>query len=99
MEHEGMVERGRLYPNNVSLKEDLVAPEFTYSLNTGKMLLESKQSMKARKVCSPDLADALALTFSYPVSRGEHKTRGEEHHVHGEEGGHMIMCFPSVSVP
>lgn len=74
---------GGCIPNNVSLKEDLVAPEFTYSLNTGKMLLESKQSMKARKVRSPDLADALALTFSYPVSRGEHKTRGEEHHVHG----------------
>jgi phage terminase large subunit len=35
--------------------------------------LESKKDMKARGLASPDAADAIALTFSYPVaSRGEY---------------------------
>jgi hypothetical protein len=31
------------------------------------VVLESKEHLKARGVASPDDADALALTFAYPV--------------------------------
>ena len=37
----------------------------------GKLQLESKKDMKARGVPSPNRADALALTFAYPVQKGE----------------------------
>jgi phage terminase large subunit len=40
--------------------------------------LESKKDMKARGLASPDAADAIALTFSYPVaSRGEYNLKTE----------------------
>lgn len=35
--------------------------------NAGKVFLESKEDMKKRGIASPNRADALALTFSYPV--------------------------------
>jgi len=39
--------------------------------SSGAIQLESKESMKKRGVASPDVADALALTFSYPVANKE----------------------------
>ncbi len=44
----------------------LTAPEYGFNLKQ-EILLESKDSMRKRGVASPDLADALALTFAYPV--------------------------------
>jgi phage terminase large subunit len=39
----------------------------------GSIFLESKKDMKARGLASPDAADAIALTFSYPVAnRGDY---------------------------
>jgi phage terminase large subunit len=44
----------------------------------GSIFLESKKDMKARGLASPDAADAIALTFSYPVaSRGDFSARTE----------------------
>jgi len=34
--------------------------------------LESKKDMKARGVASPDAADAIALTFAFPVAHREY---------------------------
>ena len=48
------------------LRDDLVAPEYHYT-PTGKVLLESKANMRKRGLASPDLGDALALTFAMPV--------------------------------
>ena len=51
------------------LLNDLVAPE--YSVNPlGKIQLESKESMRKRGVASPDLGDALALTFTCKPGSG-----------------------------
>lgn len=54
---------GRL-PNIPSLAKELVAP--TYTLKNGKFLIEPKDQIKARLGFSPDMADALALTFALP---------------------------------
>jgi hypothetical protein len=52
-------------PNDPELKAQLIDPEATE--NAQGILLERKQDMAARGLASPDIADSLALTFSYPV--------------------------------
>lgn len=48
----------------ITLVDELTAP--SYSLNTSEaILLESKKSMRARGVVSPNIADALACTFAF----------------------------------
>lgn len=53
-------------PDTPDLIGGLTAPEYGHK-PTGEILLESKDAMRKRGVSSPDLADALALTFAYPV--------------------------------
>lgn len=53
-------------PDIPDLISGLTAPEYGFK-PTGELLLEAKDSMRKRGVGSPDLADALALTFAYPV--------------------------------
>lgn len=60
------LEDGGLIPQSNDLIEDLVGPEYSFVPN-GAKALESKKVMKARGLASPDLADALALTFASPV--------------------------------
>ncbi|MDR1745490.1 MAG: hypothetical protein LBS30_07040 [Planctomycetota bacterium] len=48
------------------LRNDLIAPEYHYTF-AGKIQLESKDAMRRRGIASPDLGDALALTFAMPV--------------------------------
>ncbi|MCC8166621.1 MAG: DEAD/DEAH box helicase family protein [Planctomycetes bacterium] len=60
--------QGPVLEKNDDLRDDLIKPE--YSLNgSGKIQLESKDDMRKRGLASPDLADALARTFSLPVRR------------------------------
>lgn len=60
-----------LIPDIQELKQDLCGPTYGHDLR-GKMLLESKEAIKKRGLPSPDLGDALALTFAHPVlSRAE----------------------------
>jgi len=53
-------------PQNDRLIDELTAPEFYFDAKS-KMRLESKDEMERRGVPSPDIADALALTFAYAV--------------------------------
>ena len=53
-------------PEDLDLQADLIGVEYGYRPNND-LLLESKQSMKDRGLSSPDLADALALTYAMPV--------------------------------
>ena len=53
------------------LRDELQAPEIVARVD-GKLQLESKKDMKARGVPSPNRADALALTFAYPVTTRKH---------------------------
>jgi hypothetical protein len=53
-------------PNSSELRDQLTAPEFDYNLR-GEIQIEKKSDMKRRGLSSPDIADALSLTFSRPV--------------------------------
>lgn len=53
-------------PEDDVLAADLTGPEAFINLR-GKLQLESKDDMKRRGLASPNKADALALTFAYPV--------------------------------
>ncbi len=57
------------------LMADLTGVEYGYVLREGRdaIILEKKEDMKKRGFASPDLADALALTFAYPVAASDHR--------------------------
>jgi hypothetical protein len=70
------IKEGGVLPKLSDLKDDLIGPQYFYGM-TGKLQLERKEDMKKRGIPSPDLADALALTFAYPVAmRTEHQGGG-----------------------
>lgn len=54
--------------NGNDLRNDLTQREFGYTLTGNKIHLETKKDMMARGVESPDLADALALTFAQVIA-------------------------------
>ena len=54
--------------DNDALEFDLTGPGYRHDANNA-ILLEKKEDMKKRGAPSPDMADALALTFAYPVMR------------------------------
>lgn len=53
-------------PDKDSLQADACGPGYSYDVNQ-RLLLESKEHMRARGVRSPDDWDAIALTFAEPV--------------------------------
>lgn len=58
---------GGLIPiKDQKLEFELLSPMYSYDANNA-IVLESKKDMKKRGISSPDIADALALTFAYPV--------------------------------
>ena len=78
------IKRGGAIPCIPELVKELTAP--TYFLSMGKMQLEDKDMIKKRIGCSPDLADALALTFAIPDMPA---SIGVEH-VSGYRPGHAL---------
>jgi hypothetical protein len=54
-------------PKDDDLKADLIGLEYGFD-DKNRIQLEKKEDMKSRGLSSPDIADALALTFAYPVS-------------------------------
>jgi hypothetical protein len=54
-------------PDTDSIQADACAPAYSYDSNS-RLILESKDHMRARGVASPDEWDAVALTFSEPVA-------------------------------
>lgn len=54
-------------PPDEALAADLVARKYGYD-NKGRIRLEGKADMRKRGLPSPDVADALALTFGAPVA-------------------------------
>lgn len=57
-----LIEGGAI-PDDDDIASDLAGPKIKYRANND-WLLESKSEMKARGIRSPDLADAIALTFA-----------------------------------
>lgn len=58
------VKRGGALPNISELARELTAPR--YYFQGGKLRLEDKDQIKERLKLSPDMADALCLTFALP---------------------------------
>lgn len=61
---------GGAIPDMPELISELVAPVYKFD-EAGKLQLEKKAEVKKRVGVSPDLADALALTFAQPVGHPE----------------------------
>ena len=59
-------------PQDRALKADLTGP-MKKPDSSGSIALESKKEMKARGLASPDAADAIAVTFAYPVAHREYR--------------------------
>jgi hypothetical protein len=68
--------KGGSLPNDPDLRAQLIAPTYTFNLRN-EIQLERKEDMMKRGLPSPDRADALALTFAYPLS--SHQFAGGEH--------------------
>ena len=60
------VKNGGALPKIPALIAELTTP--TYSFQRDRLLIEPKEEIKKRIGRSPDLADALALTFAHPVA-------------------------------
>ncbi len=60
------LEDGLQLPDDEGLAGELSAPGFGYD-SARRVKLEKKEDMKKRGVKSPDKADALALTYAFPV--------------------------------
>lgn len=63
-------------PDEDSLQSDACGPGYSYDMNQ-RLLLESKEHMRARGVRSPDEWDAIALTFAEPVFEEVERPRRE----------------------
>ncbi len=63
-----------ILPADPRLKTDLTGPKKKPD-SKGVMYLESKKDMRARKLASPDAADALAVTFAYKVADREYNEK------------------------
>ena len=64
------IKKGGVLPNMPELQRELTAPQYTFI--NGKFQLEPKDQIKERLGFSPDLADALCLTFALPeISKSE----------------------------
>jgi hypothetical protein len=67
------VKAGGALPNVPELVAELTTPTYTFA--NGQFLLEEKDMIKKRLGRSPDLADALALTFAIPDLPNEMQAR------------------------
>ncbi len=57
---------GGVIPGDSDCAADLVVPTYAYD-DRGRVIMESKKSMKSRVGWSPDVGDAFALTLAMPV--------------------------------
>jgi hypothetical protein len=71
-------------PKDRQLKADLVGP-MKKPNSSGTLFLEGKKEMKARGLASPDAADALAVTFAFPVAHREYNEREHTVRAHGQQ--------------
>lgn len=61
-------------PDDPLLLDDLTSPEYDYHPITNKKALEPKKTTKKRGFASPDIADAIAVTFASTIARRDTRT-------------------------
>lgn len=79
--------KGGAIPNDRQLEAELTSLEYKHDSNNA-ILLEKKEDMAKRGVPSPDRADALALTFAYPVMALPDEDWEDEMHGQNETTGY-----------
>jgi hypothetical protein len=79
-------------PQDKQLKADLTGP-LKKPNSSGTIFLEGKKEMRSRGLASPDAADALAVTFAYPVAHREAKDLPTRHNAQGS--GAMLTWMGS----
>lgn len=62
------LEEGGCIPDDQKICDDLTGPESHPNLK-GEILIEKKEVMRKRGLASPNRADALCLTFAFPVAK------------------------------
>lgn len=62
--------QGGCIQDDKDLKDDLVGPQYEFD-KYERIKLEAKEKMKRRGVASPDIGDALAVTFATKVARSD----------------------------
>lgn len=72
-------------PQDRILKNDLVGP-MKKPNSAGIIFLEGKKEMKARGLASPDAADAIAVTFAFPLARREYNPKERVVRSQGQSG-------------
>ena len=72
---------GGAIPDDQDLADQLIGPEYGHTLKD-EIILEAKKDMKKRGLASPDRADALALTFAYPVAPRPLRKDAADHAPH-----------------
>lgn len=87
---------GGSIPDDPDLVSALTGPQYGYIFRDGRdvIMLEKKVDMKKRGLASPDEADALALTFSYPVQPSDHRDAFET----AVKGGHKGMGYNPFAI-
>ena len=70
-------------PHDRFLKSDLISPMMKPD-SRGTIFLESKKDMKSRGLASPDAADAIAVTFAFPVAHREYNARTTTRKVYSD---------------
>lgn len=61
-------------PDDPELESDLIGPEYEFHPVSNKLVLEGKEHMKEKRgLASPDIAEALALTFAKPIARNDNR--------------------------
>lgn len=90
-----------LIPQDPELEQNLTGREYGFVMVDGKdvIQLEKKKDMKKRGLASPDDADALALTFAYPVQPSDHRAALTGQPRHQVEYNPMQSAYASVNTP
>ena len=81
-EMKDWLSKGGAIPDDQVLCNDLIGPE-AQMRSEGKIQLERKEDMKKRGIPSPNRADALAISFAYPVMKKSHRPRGQQNFAVG----------------
>ena len=81
---------GGMLEDDKDLAQQITGIEYGYVMREGKdaILLEKKEDMERRGLPSPDDADALILTFAYPVQPSQHQ------HPFSSQPTHQISYQP-----
>ena len=83
------LKQGGALPPDLDLQADLCLARYGFDA-AGRVTLEKKEKIKERAGRSPDLSDALALTFTYPVAP---KPRFGEARLRSNTQGRCLMEY------